>query len=156
MGLYHLSTIFFFSFFKFSFLTRTSYRLVLVMCFSETNFFLGDSAFSTEPHPFFPPYSIIDMIWKSQTLEHCGNSRWLFSGNLNVETQSHDFIDSRSTPKGFPGLCMQTLQCYLHIHNTFGLLLLCCVYEYEEDKLFVLTHKMMGKHGRKDTQLQRF
>lgn len=35
----------------------------------------------------------------------------------------------------------------LHIHNTFGLPLLCCVDEYEEDKLFALTHKMMGKDG---------
>lgn len=139
-----LSTIY--RLFFFSILTRTSYCLVLVMCFSETNFFLGDIVHSSLSHIHFF-YSIIDMIWKSQTLNRCGNSRWLFSGNLNVETQSRELLDSRSTQKGFPGLCMQRLQCYLHIHNTFGLRLLCCVYEYEEDKLFVLTHKMMVKDG---------
>lgn len=52
----------FFSFFKFFLLTRTSYRLVLVMCFSETNFFLGDMVHSSLSHIHFPPL-IQSLTW---------------------------------------------------------------------------------------------
>lgn len=141
---------FFLLFFKFSFLTRTPYRLALVMCFSETNFFLGDTVHSSLSHiHFFPLIQSLTWYGKVKHWSAVVTVGGYFQAVSMLKPKAMKFIDSRSTTE-FPGLCMQTLRLLLthtqHIRSPTALL--CFTSMKKTSSLFLLIEwweKMEGK-----------
>lgn len=111
---------FFFLFLFFLFLSDQN-----ILSSGASNVFLRDqflpgwhSAFFTEPHPFFSPF-IQSSTWYGK-VKHW-NTVATVGGCFQAISVLKPKAVSLLTRLLLPGLCMQTLRCYLHIRNTFGL-----------------------------------